>query len=163
MKDPVPVPENSNVVYSIPCKNCGLVYIGETSRKLCERCSQHTKDVENVQKKPTKTALVSHVNHTKHEFGFDQAKILKKVRNRGLLKIHEANFILLNEGQTVNFKKDAKHVSPVFYNLIKRKMLPKKLKRKNATAMTTLHTNESTTMNDNDQTDELIDIVRRQL
>lgn len=55
----------------------------------------------------------------KHEFDFDKVKVLKKVRTKGLLKIHEANQILLHEEVVVNFKKDAKHVSPVVYNLIK--------------------------------------------
>ncbi|XP_037048105.1 uncharacterized protein LOC119082641 [Bradysia coprophila] len=128
MKDKLEIGQNSNVVYSIRCKICGKSYIGETSRRLCERCSQHAKDVENKAKKPTKTALVAHVVNTKHEFDFSNAKILKKVRTRGLLKIHEANHIILNEGHTVNFKKDAKHVSPVFYNLIKHKMRDKKVK-----------------------------------
>lgn len=128
MKDKLDVGQNSNVVYSIRCIQCGCSYIGETSRCLCERCAQHAKDVENKNKKPKKTALVAHVVATNHEFDFSTAKVLKKVRARGLLKIHEANHIILNEGNTVNFKKDAKHVSPVFYNLIKNKMRDKKVK-----------------------------------
>ncbi|KAG4072123.1 hypothetical protein HA402_015622 [Bradysia odoriphaga] len=128
MKEKLDIGKHSNVVYSIRCKQCGRTYIGETSRCLCERCSQHEKDVANRAKKPTKTALVAHVTATNHEFDFSSAKVLKKVRARGLLKIHEANHIILNEGHTVNFKKDAKHVSPVFYNLIKRKMRDKKVK-----------------------------------
>lgn len=57
---------------------------------------------------------------TGHEFDFEKATIMKKVRAKGLLKIHEANQIILHEKEAVNFKKDAKHVSPVFYNLIKK-------------------------------------------
>lgn len=83
-------------------------------------------------------ALVTHVVSTNHEFDFDSAKVLKKVRARGMLKIHEANHIILNEGNTVNFKKDAKHVSPVFYNLIKQKMRDKKVKAANSPVPGTL-------------------------
>lgn len=45
---------------------------------------------------------------------------MKKVRNKGLLKIQEANRIILHEDVAVNFKNDAKHVWPIVYNLIKR-------------------------------------------
>jgi len=121
MKQKLEDGQQSCVVYAIRCKQCGdMFYYGETSRCLCERCDQHAKDVENLPKKPKKSALVAHVHTTKHEFDFDNAKILKKVRTRGLLKIHEANQIIIHEKSALNFKKDAKHVSPVFYDLIKR-------------------------------------------
>lgn len=121
MKDKLDTGQQSCVVYEIRCKQCkDKFYYGETSRCLCERCDQHAKDVANLPKKPTKSALVAHVHQTKHQFDFTNAKILKKVRTRGLLKIHEANQIIIHEESAVNFKKDAQHVSPVFYNLIKK-------------------------------------------
>ncbi|KAG4080648.1 hypothetical protein HA402_013178 [Bradysia odoriphaga] len=138
MKEKLQNGQQSNVVYAIKCVQCGRSYIGETSRCLYERCDQHKKDVANVEKKPNKTALVRHVSQTKHQFDFDNAKILRKVRTRGLLKIHEANNIILNEHSVVNFKKDAKHVSPVVYNLIKKKMIGKKLQNSNIRNVTTL-------------------------
>lgn len=138
MKHKLETGQNSNVVYSIRCIQCGCSYIGETSRCLCERCSQHAKDVENKNKKPKKTALVAHVVATNHEFDFSTAKLLKKVRTRGLLKIHEANHIILNEGNTVNFEKDAKRVSPVFYNLVKNKMRDKKVESRKTPFLATL-------------------------
>ncbi|KAG4069678.1 hypothetical protein HA402_014701 [Bradysia odoriphaga] len=140
MKDPVESAQQSNVVYGIPCAQCGASYIGETSRCLSERCNQHEKDVANVAKKPTKTALVRHVSTTNHQFDFNRAQILRKVRTRGLLKIHEANHIILNESSVVNFKKDAKHVSPVVYNLIKKKMIGKRLHSRNIQNASPLHT-----------------------
>ena len=108
---------------------CNKAYIGETSRCLYERCDQHKNDVANIAKNPNKTALVRHTSITNHQFDFEATKILRKVRTRGLLKIHEANNIILNEKQVVNFKKDAKHVSPVFYNLIKKSGKLKKVSR----------------------------------
>lgn len=120
MKEKLRPNQNSNAVYLIPCKQCGKCYIGETSWSVFERCSQHKKDVRYIDKQPNKTALVSQVNNTKHEFDFDGVKILKKVRTKGLLKIHEANQIILHEEVAGNFKKDAKHVSPIVYNLIKK-------------------------------------------
>lgn len=126
MKDKLEIGQNSNVVYMVRCKQCKGIYIGETCRCFYERCSQHKKDVENRGKKPTKTALVQHVVKTKHEYDFEKGQILKKVRSRGLLKIHEANQIIIHEDIAVNFKKDAQHISPVFYNLINKN---KKLKK----------------------------------
>lgn len=132
MKQKLDERQNSFVVYRIQCKTCGRFYVGETTRCLDERCSQHAADVKAIKKKKqteksrSKTALVRHVQMKKHEFDFDSAKVLKKVRAKGLLKIHEANQIILLENQTVNFKKDARHVSPVFYNLIKEHKKDKK-------------------------------------
>ena len=73
----------------------------------------------NMEKKPRKTALVHHAYTTKHQFDFDNKKVMKKVRSKRTLKIHEVNQIILNEDRAVNFKSDAEHVSPEFYNLIK--------------------------------------------
>lgn len=56
---------------------------------------------------------------TKHQFDFEDKRILKKVRHKGILKINETNQIILHEGYTVNFKKDAEHITPMFYNLLK--------------------------------------------
>lgn len=119
MKEKVETGLQSNVVYSIPCKMYQGRYIGKTSQKFCIRCGQHKKDVENANKKPRKSALVAHVVKARHEFDFEKASIMKKVRAKGLLKIHEANQIIFHEKEVVNFKKDSKHVPLVFYNLIK--------------------------------------------
>lgn len=51
----------------------------------------------------------------KHELDFDDVRILKKVHTKWLLKMHQANQIILHENVVVIVK----HVSPVFYNLIK--------------------------------------------
>lgn len=87
---------------------------------------------------------------------FSKVKVLKKVRNRGLLKLHEANFIILNEGKTANFKKDAKHVSPVFYNLIKKKMIGKRHPTMNPT---TLQLNETSTFTESEHCNELLERI----
>lgn len=121
MKDELPIDLHSMVVYKVPCKLCQKFYIGETINNLCDRCKKHQTDVRNRAKEPHKTALVSHVTKTTppHEFDFTNKSILKQVRHRGVLKIHEVNQIVIHEDKAVNFKKDAEHVTPVFYNLIK--------------------------------------------
>ncbi len=112
------------VVYDIPCAGCHgrKGYIGETTWNLDDRCGPpggHARDLKNIEKNPRATALVQHVANTQHQFNFTEKQILKKVRHKGLLKIHETNQILLHEGYAVNFKRDAEHVTPMFYNLLK--------------------------------------------
>lgn len=102
--------------------------MGETKVRLDDRTNQHKRDVRNQRKNPNRTALVQHVVKTGHDFEFDGKKILKKVRTTRTLKIHEANQIILKGKTAVNSKKDAEHVSPVFYNLIKNSV-----KRRNIT------------------------------
>ena len=39
--------QTENVVYSIICRRCGCLYIGETGRRLRERFSEHLRSVRN--------------------------------------------------------------------------------------------------------------------
>lgn len=124
MKEQLRIGQNSLVVYDIPCDGCHGTrgYLGETTWNLDDRCGPpggHARDLKNIEKSPRATALVHHVATTQHQFQFAEKRILKKVRHQGILKIHETNQILLHEGYAVNFKKDAAHVTPMFYNLLK--------------------------------------------
>jgi len=126
MKEKLRPGQCSCVVYGIPCGGCKSWYYGETTWSVDNRCKLgHVKDLKNIKNKPRKTALVHHTNTTKHQFDFEKKKIMKKVRSRRTLKIHEVNQIILNEHQAVNFKSDAEHVSPEFYNLIMGSVKPR--------------------------------------
>ena len=48
LKDKVELAEQGELVYLIPCKNCGAEYIGETGRLLKTRQDEHRKDVDNT-------------------------------------------------------------------------------------------------------------------
>lgn len=120
MKEKLSPGQCSCVVYGIPCQNCPRWYLGETTWTLNNRCKLgHAKDLKNMASKPRATALVHHAHTTKHRFNFEAKKIFKKVHSKRTLKIHETNQIILNDHIAVNFKTDAQHVSPEFYNLIK--------------------------------------------
>lgn len=108
------------MVYGIPCLNCKKWYFGETTWTLDDRIEEgHKKDLRYIPKNAKRrTALVKHVLEEKHQFDFDNKKVMKKVRSRRTLKIHEVNQIILHEQVAVNQKSDAEHVSPEFYNLI---------------------------------------------
>ena len=120
MKEELRPGQCSCVVYGIPCNGCNDWYYGETSWTVDNRCKfGHKKDLNNMEKNPRKTALVHHAYTKNHQFDFDNKKVMKSVRSKRTLKIHEVNQIILNEHRAVNFKSDAEHVSPEFYNLIK--------------------------------------------
>ena len=42
--------ETTDVVYSIPCKNCDKQYIGETGRKFGLRVDEHKSEAEKNEK-----------------------------------------------------------------------------------------------------------------
>ena len=48
-KDKREVKDTAGVVYSIPCRDCPMVYIGETGRRFGVREKEHRKDVEQVE------------------------------------------------------------------------------------------------------------------
>ncbi len=125
LKQKLTTDQESCVVYRIRCKTCGKFYIGETSWCLCDRSKTHQNDIKYMNNKAgnsKKTALVKHVFDTgpaHHEFDFDGKEILKRVRKKAMLKIHEANQIVLHGDRTLNFKSDAAHITPVFHNIIR--------------------------------------------
>lgn len=91
-------------------------------KKIYVLTEEHKRDVLNIAKTANSkkgTALVVHIAETGHDFNFNSKEIMKKVRYKRTLKIEEANHIILLEDTAVNLKKDAAHISPVFYNLIK--------------------------------------------
>ena len=47
-KDKVELAEQGELVYQIPCKNCGAEYLGERGRLLKIRLDEHRKDVDNT-------------------------------------------------------------------------------------------------------------------
>ena len=44
-KDKMKIEERNDVVYKIPCKDCNLCYIGETSKQVIYRVEEHKKNV----------------------------------------------------------------------------------------------------------------------
>ncbi|XP_072019409.1 uncharacterized protein [Amphiura filiformis] len=89
-------PHNStDVIYSIPCKNCNSAYIGETGRKFGKRLDEHKTEAEkigdNIKTRATrkasqsvihKSAITDHVVENNHVINWDEAKIVGKESNR---------------------------------------------------------------------------------
>ena len=78
-------------VYCIPCKNCKLKYIGETSRNLHARIKEHKRDIRigNLN-----NALLQSISQSNHNFDFNSAKMLIYI-NKRLRRIFEAGAISL--------------------------------------------------------------------
>ena len=74
-------------VYCIPCKDCKLKYIGETSRKLHVHLKEHKRDIRIGN---SDNALFQHISQYNHNFDFNSAKILIYIHNKNLRRIFEA-------------------------------------------------------------------------
>ena len=61
LKDPISKDKQSNVVYSIPCAVCDLIYVGQTFQQLKQRVSQHKSDINKTNKN---CALATHCRET---------------------------------------------------------------------------------------------------
>ena len=71
-------------VYCIPCKDCKLKYIGETSRNYHVRLKKHKRDrrIDNLN-----NARLQHISQSNHKFDFNSAKILIYIYNKILRRI----------------------------------------------------------------------------
>ena len=74
-------------VYCIPCKDCKLKYIGETSRNLHIRLKEHKRDIRIGN---SNNALFLHISQHNHNIDFNSAKMLTYINNKNLRRIFEA-------------------------------------------------------------------------
>ena len=105
-KDKVELEEQGELVYQIPCKNCGAEYIGETGRPLKTRLEEHRKDVDNTKKEKytrsgkkrlmstiNKSTPTDHLSAENHIIDWEGVKIVDKEPNRRIRHIKEAIWI----------------------------------------------------------------------
>lgn len=119
LKSEIPKENKSSVVYKIDCEDCEATYIGETIQKLGTRKRQHMNDTKKQSNSNNLSALAKHAIKNKHNFKFDEMKILVNERNKTKLQIHEVNQIIKFERNACNDKTDKKDYSNTYYNLIK--------------------------------------------
>lgn len=115
LKDRTPVLLQSNVVYSIPCKDCNQLYIGQTSRALKARIVSHKSDTRT---KKTSCQLSRHANELKHDINYEEAKILdiepnfKKRTFLEMVRITQSDF-------SMNSRRDIEGLSSIYTYLLK--------------------------------------------
>lgn len=111
LKDKIQYMKQTHTVYKVPCQNCDAVYIGQSIQHLNERLNGH-KFAKN------KTALKKHVQITKHNFNFNDTKILNKEINnksRNFLEMIQ----IKRHTHAVNDKTDIGNLSKIYHSLIK--------------------------------------------
>ena len=83
-----------DALYSLPCKNCDLEYIGETGRKFSTRLEEHKTEAENASstvktraaRKESlttvhKSAVTDHVVEHNHVMGWKDSKVIGTEQN----------------------------------------------------------------------------------
>lgn len=72
----IPKQNKSKLVYRVGCKNCNVVYVGESKQKIVNRMYRHQLDIRN---KTTHGSLMlsKHAIELNHSFDFDMVEILE--------------------------------------------------------------------------------------
>ena len=85
------------VIYKIPCKECEVVDLGETKRKLGTRTKEHFASCQKAflsqavhQSVKNNTGLPYPFLHSGHSFDFDNVQLVQRERNWVKRKILEA-------------------------------------------------------------------------
>lgn len=107
IKDQRPSKEKTGVVYSIPCHDCPLTYVGQSGRKFGTRMKEHKKAVE---KSDRLSNIFSHENESGHHMNIEGASILYSSRRwnqRLFLEAWATNDGTLNRSIDINPVYDA--------------------------------------------------------
>jgi hypothetical protein len=129
-KDKIPMEEKCGVVYEVSCKNCDKSYIGETSRKLCARITEHKKDYEGSSTNGVttrashkqaaaeihKSAITDHMIQENHIPDWTNTKVLSKETNNTARKIREA--IWIRKKKNINRDQGAYHLSQLYNGIL---------------------------------------------
>ena len=95
-KDKVPKLMRSGVVYLFKCRCCSASYVGQTTRHLHTRISEHL-GISPITGKPSSSpvmsSIFSHLNSTGHSANFDDFEILSSCSDTCELMIHESLLI----------------------------------------------------------------------
>ena len=75
-KDEIPQEKQVGVIYSIPCGECEVKYIGETSTALATRMKEH--QVAARLNRPERSALAQHADETGPSINWNNASVCKR-------------------------------------------------------------------------------------
>ena len=95
-KDKVPKLMTSGVVYLFKCRCCSASYVGQTTRHLHTRISEHlgiSPIIGKPSSSPVMSSIFSHLNSTGHSANFDDFEILSSCSDTCELMIHESLLI----------------------------------------------------------------------
>ena len=105
-KDKIQSNKRQGAIYQIPCKDCNMVYIGETKRSFETRKKEHIRDIRNAHSKPANikditTALCKHAINLHHDIDWNNSQILEfetDYRKRRFIE----SFFIKNVPNTMN-------------------------------------------------------------
>jgi hypothetical protein len=100
--------KSKQIIYKVPCKNCDLVYIGETARDRTTRMKEHE---VAIRKNTTDSDLAKHMNNTQHAADFTNVETLGNESDWRRRVIKESLFTQQHLGKTIN---QVKHNIRVF-------------------------------------------------
>ena len=103
----------TGVIYSIPCKDCDKVYVGETGRTLNIRQKEHCRHL--TYGRTDSSAVAAHAVSTLHDIDWENSYVLEHEDNFFKRKVKEA--LLIHTHQNFNLD-DGLAVSPVWTSLL---------------------------------------------
>jgi hypothetical protein len=77
-KDVLPVSSCKDVVYRISCRDCNASYVGQTSRQVNTRISEHRNHIRR--NASTRSVITDHRIDCGHEFNWDDIEVLDHER-----------------------------------------------------------------------------------
>ena len=86
-KDQLDSLDRHNVVYMIPCQDCDKVYIGETSKTIKSRITEHK---NAIKRQDPRSLPATHVTNNDHRFDWTKTTILNHADTRHARKFKEA-------------------------------------------------------------------------
>jgi len=118
-KDKTEKDKQKNLVYKIDCCNCDNSYIGQTKQFIEKRIKQHKANCNSkMASQNNKTMLSSHATKYKHNFDFENPKILHKEDKLRKREIIESIYIAIDMNKVVNERKDANNMHLFYANTI---------------------------------------------
>jgi len=110
-KDRLSKLSNMNVVYRIGCKDCDASYVGQTSRQLKTRISEHKNHIKR--KTSTHSVITEHRMQRSHEFDWENVEILDAERNYSKRLISEMINIKC-QNESINLQMDTESLDRAY-------------------------------------------------
>ena len=113
-------PKNkNNVIYKIPCKDCSKYYIGQTSKSLETRLSQHKNNIRNGS---TNSALFLHLSENSHRIDWQQSKEIMYCNSSIKRNIVESAIIKLSWSSNYNVNDGLYNFDSIMINYLKNEL-----------------------------------------
>lgn len=131
IKDPIPLDNQSNVVYHIPCSNCEA-YIGMTTNRIRTRMSGHRTHYNTMDRfldqgisitdpqittLGERTALMKHSIEENHRFDLEKVRVLDRAKTTNKLQFLEMCHIK-NNRHSINKRTDTDGLHAIYAGLL---------------------------------------------